>query len=205
MSALPSPATLQYFDNSNSTPAPYGVQVPFNNEQQDVWVGYDSATGKLCITNFNRTAILACYSSGEAAGYIFAGTFTIANFKAGTINGPGFPTNPKSQIPYASLSANEVITSYFVRINEYFSAPSGEYVQLVSRNGGQTSNVVVSSGSQVPLGGTFNQPVIDVVSNMAAPYNAVLNLQPDGGDSIASLNNVGSVSVWYKKETLPTT
>jgi hypothetical protein len=67
MAALPSAATLQYFDNSNSTPAPYGVQVPFNNEQQDVWLGYDSTTGQLCITNFSRTTTLICFSAAVSA------------------------------------------------------------------------------------------------------------------------------------------
>jgi hypothetical protein len=66
MSALPNAATLQYFDNSNSTPAPYGVSVPFNQENQDVWIGYDNATGQLCITNYNRTTTLVCFSAPAA-------------------------------------------------------------------------------------------------------------------------------------------
>jgi hypothetical protein len=61
--ANPSPKTLKYFDNSNSTPAPYGVNVPFNQENQDVWLGLDLATGQLCVTNFNRTSTLFCFSS----------------------------------------------------------------------------------------------------------------------------------------------
>jgi hypothetical protein len=64
MSALPNPAGLKYFDNSNSTPAPYGVSVPFNQEDQDVWIGYDVATSQVCITNFNRTTTLVCFTAG---------------------------------------------------------------------------------------------------------------------------------------------
>jgi hypothetical protein len=69
MAALPSAATLQYFDNSNSTPAPYGVTVPFNNEQQDVWVGYDVTTGQLCITNYNRRTVIVCFAGLAALNY----------------------------------------------------------------------------------------------------------------------------------------
>lgn len=68
MSALPNPSTLKYFDNTNAVPAPYGVQVPFNQEQQDVWLGYDSASGQLCITNFNRTTTIVCFSAGAGGG-----------------------------------------------------------------------------------------------------------------------------------------
>ena len=38
MAAFPNPATLQYFDNANVVPAPQGVNVPFNNEPQNVWI-----------------------------------------------------------------------------------------------------------------------------------------------------------------------
>jgi hypothetical protein len=64
MSALPNPAGLKYFDNSNNTPAPQGVQVAFNQESQDVWIGYDAATSQVCITNYNRTLTLACFFPG---------------------------------------------------------------------------------------------------------------------------------------------
>lgn len=69
MAALPNAGTLQFFDNSNSTPAPYGVQVPFNNESQDVWIGYDAATGQICITNFNRTTTIVCFAGLAALNY----------------------------------------------------------------------------------------------------------------------------------------
>jgi hypothetical protein len=61
MAAFPSPATLAYFDNTNNTPAPYGVTVPFNNESQDVWLGWNSATCQLCVTNYNRTVVICCF------------------------------------------------------------------------------------------------------------------------------------------------
>jgi hypothetical protein len=69
MAALPSAGTLQFFDNSNATPAPYGVTVPFNNEVQDVWIGYDAATGQLCITNYNRTTTIVCFAGLAALNY----------------------------------------------------------------------------------------------------------------------------------------
>ena len=59
------PKLLLYFDNANAVPAPYGVKKPFNNEPADVWMGYDLATGQLCITNSNRTAIINCFTSGD--------------------------------------------------------------------------------------------------------------------------------------------
>jgi hypothetical protein len=62
--ANPDPKKLAYFDNANHVPAPYGVNVPFNQEQKDIWLGYDEMTGQLCITNFNRTVIIVCFSAG---------------------------------------------------------------------------------------------------------------------------------------------
>jgi hypothetical protein len=55
------PTTLRYFDNANVVPAPQGVQVPFNDELSNVWLGYDAAQCRLCITNYNRTRIICCY------------------------------------------------------------------------------------------------------------------------------------------------
>jgi hypothetical protein len=63
------PKTLAYFDNANHVPAPYGVAVPFNEEQKDIWLGYDEMTGELCITNFNRTAIITCFSGSANRAY----------------------------------------------------------------------------------------------------------------------------------------
>lgn len=60
---FPNPASLIYFDNANVVPAPYGVQVPFNNEPQNVWLGYDAAQCALCITNYNRTNVICCFQS----------------------------------------------------------------------------------------------------------------------------------------------
>lgn len=54
--------TLAYFDNANHVPAPYGVPVPFNQERKDIWLGYDEMTGQLCITNYDRTVIIVCFS-----------------------------------------------------------------------------------------------------------------------------------------------
>lgn len=64
MSSLPNPAGLKYFDHSDAAPAPQGVQVPFNQDNSQFWLGYDSSTGQLCITNFNRTTTLVCFSGG---------------------------------------------------------------------------------------------------------------------------------------------
>jgi hypothetical protein len=60
---FPSPANLRYLDNANVVPAPQGVQVPFNDEPGNVWLGYDAAQCALCITNYNRTIIICCITS----------------------------------------------------------------------------------------------------------------------------------------------
>ena len=65
--ANPNPKTLVFFDNSNRVPAPYGTSKPFNKEAQDIWMGYDEETGQLCMTNYNRTEIITCYSPGGAS------------------------------------------------------------------------------------------------------------------------------------------
>lgn len=69
MAAFPSPATLVYFDQANRVPAPQGVNSPFNNESQDIWMGYDQATGQLCFTNFSRTTVIGCI--GGTANYSY--------------------------------------------------------------------------------------------------------------------------------------
>jgi hypothetical protein len=72
--ANPDPKKLAYFDNANHVPAPYGVNVPFNQEQKDIWLGYDEMTGQLCITNFNRTVIIVCIGGAGAANLYKATT-----------------------------------------------------------------------------------------------------------------------------------
>jgi hypothetical protein len=62
---------LKYFDNSNNVPSPQSVQAPFNDEPADVWMGYDVATGQLCITNYNRTTIITCFA-GSASQFSVA-------------------------------------------------------------------------------------------------------------------------------------
>jgi hypothetical protein len=59
---FPDPANLRYFDNANVVPAPQGVQAPFNDEPQNVWLGWDSAQCLLCITNYNRTVVICCFT-----------------------------------------------------------------------------------------------------------------------------------------------
>jgi hypothetical protein len=97
MSALPTPAGLKYFDNSNNTPAPYGVQVPFNQENQDVWIGYDTATGQLCITNFNRTQVITCFFGSSVNAY---GNFVIPSKMGFALN------TPETQYPIIMDVAN---------------------------------------------------------------------------------------------------
>jgi hypothetical protein len=55
---------LAYFDNANHVPAPVGTPVRFNEDQKDIWLGYDEMTGELCVTNYNRTVIIVCFSPG---------------------------------------------------------------------------------------------------------------------------------------------
>lgn len=69
--ANPNPKTLLYLDNANRVPAPYGVNVPFNDEPQDIWLGYDVASNQLCITNYNRTTVIGCYSGSGGGGQLF--------------------------------------------------------------------------------------------------------------------------------------
>lgn len=56
------PATLRYLDNTNNSPVPYGQNNFFNNEPADFWLGYDMVNHKICVTNYNRTTILCCFT-----------------------------------------------------------------------------------------------------------------------------------------------
>jgi hypothetical protein len=58
---FPNPADLRFFDNANVVPAPQGVTAPFNDEPANVWLGWDGANCRLCITNYNRLIIICCF------------------------------------------------------------------------------------------------------------------------------------------------
>jgi hypothetical protein len=60
---LPAVAYNLFFDNSQYAPAPYGTNVPFNDEPNDIWLSYDPRTdvsplGFFNVWNFNRTVVI---------------------------------------------------------------------------------------------------------------------------------------------------
>jgi hypothetical protein len=117
MSALPNPSGLKYFDNSNNTPAPQGVQVAFNQESQDVWIGYDTATLQVCITNYNRTVTLVCFAGSEAAGcqlyYKTAGGFVNPGAQIPLSTGEVLKNMTRGLAPNESKRAKVVIAGYY--------------------------------------------------------------------------------------------
>jgi hypothetical protein len=212
--ANPSPKTLKYFDNSNSIPAPYGVNVPFNQENEDVWIGYDNATGKLCITNFNRTVIIAIFSGSNVSVNVVAkggenslvdsqrtddGTDVSDDIKGTYIE----LANQKSIDDGDTVDANSKRSRYYVPLSDQpLNIVTGPITALIADIkivgigiGNEEDEVGVKIDVTALIAGTILNSVVDVEAfNYLGGITAEVN-DPDG-IVISITPNVGFQMQW---------
>jgi hypothetical protein len=190
-------ATLIYFDNGNAVPAPYGVPVLFNQEQQDIWLGYDPATGDLCVTNYNRTVILGCYTMGGAplmfgmhnalGGIVFS--FAAINAGAFIPIQPSILPNSQANEADANYLLNNGTGGRFRRLGvRAFSNTCNQDVLIILRKNG------VDTGLKVVIPALFQGDKFDDVNEVVAADSDLfcLELRPDStalGFGTMQINN----------------
>jgi hypothetical protein len=90
------PRTLIYFDHSDTSPTKINSATPFNDPKSDVWIGWDAAACKMCITNYNRTILLGCADLSPTGG----GTLIFFD------NANALPANQMIAVPFNNEFGN---------------------------------------------------------------------------------------------------
>jgi hypothetical protein len=148
---FPNPATLFYYDNANVVPAPVGVSggssngnnpVLFNNEPANIWMGWDQATQRLCIANYNRTVVICCFSPGAGGAIIpYSGNVAVNSgddaFVVWDVVGSYTPQEINFNMPRNGILQN---LSVFITLNGVAPEASTVFMIRVSSAGGPFVN-----------------------------------------------------------------